>query len=176
MSEADRSLEHEDASVKVIATLGAAGLTSDDTDLIDAAVAELDSVPAQRRVTQDPAGLADIVLFAHALVQGKTEDALAVLERAASTAPHSAAGRNRLALAYIASGKVEAATPLLQGRGGTVEEEAEADRERGIAATLEGGDGMQDLQRAALLAPWVKENWEGIAWARRATAEVEAAD
>lgn len=167
-------MEHEDASVKVIATLGAAGLTSDDTDLIDAAVAELDGVPAQRRVAQDPAGLADIVLFAHAIVQGKTEDALAVLERAAAAAPHSAAARNRLALAYIASGKVEAATPLLQGRGGTVEEEAEADRERGIATTLEGEDGMQDLQRAALLAPWVNENWEGIAWAKCATAEVEA--
>lgn len=116
------------------------------------------------------------MLFAYALVQGKTEDALAVLERAAAANPHSAAGRNRLALAYIASGKVEAATPLLQSRGGTVEEEAEADRERGIATTLEGGDGMQYLQRAALLAPWIKENWEGIAWAKRATAEVEATE
>lgn len=172
--QANNSLEQENPSVKVIATLGAAGLTSDDTDLVDAAVAELAGVSADRRAAQDPAGLADIVLFAHALVQGDNEKALSVLESAAASAPYSAARRNRLALAYIAAGKVEAAVPLLQGRGGSVDEQAEADRERGVALTLEGGDGLQDLQKAALLAPWDEKNWEGIAWAKRATAEIDA--
>lgn len=172
---ADNSLEHEEPSVKVIAALGAVGLGSKDSDLVDAAVSELETVAPPRRLFQDPHGAADLVLFANSLVEGDEAGALAAFETAAMTNPYAAAPRNRLAEAYIAAGKTSEAVSLLSNvREPHVEDAAEADRVRGIAATLEGEESTASLQRAVMLSPWDEKNWEALAWAKRAVTEVDA--
>jgi superkiller protein 3 len=150
-------------------------LGSNDADLVDAAVAELETVPAARRVFQDPTGAADLVLFADALVKGDQDAALAALEAAAMSNTTAARPRNALAAAYIAAGKTAEAVSLVSNnREPRVDEAADAARLRGIASTLEGDEeGIAALQRAAMLAPWDTRAWEALAWAKRALAEVE---
>lgn len=172
---ANRSLEHEETSAKVLAALGAVALGSNDTDLIDAAVSELKSLPDDRRAFQDPSGWGDLVLYANALVQGDEAAALGALEAAAVFNPAAPSPRNRLAAAYLEAGKTAAAVTLLGShRDRDVSDSAAADRTLGIAATLEG-DESSALQRAVLLEPWNEKNWEALAWARRAAVEVDQA-
>ncbi|BEI86438.1 hypothetical protein CcaverHIS002_0607250 [Cutaneotrichosporon cavernicola] len=167
------SLEHERPSLKVIAALGAAALASSDADLLDAALAELANPTPEQRA-QDPQRTADAVLAAAALANGNEDGAIASLESSAASAPWDPVSRNRLAAAYVAAGKTEPAIALLQRTSdGPVLEAARANSMRGIALTLEGESGMQNLQRAIMLRPWDEEGWEALAWARRAEVELE---
>ncbi|GMK57364.1 hypothetical protein CspeluHIS016_0401980 [Cutaneotrichosporon spelunceum] len=166
------SLEHERPSLKVIAALGAAALASSDADLLDAALTELASPTPEQRA-QDPQRTADAVLAAAALANGDEDGAIASLEASAAAAPWDPVPRNRLGVAYVAAGKPEPAIALLQRTSdGPVGEAARANSMRGIALTLEGENGMQDLQRAVLLCPWDEQAWQALAWARRAEAEL----
>ncbi|WOO77688.1 Superkiller protein 3 [Vanrija pseudolonga] len=166
-------LEHPDPSIKVVAALGAVGLASGDPDLVEAATAELNSAPAARRLAQDPEGTADMVQFANAIINIDQEVAVGALEEAAMLNPGAAGPRNRLAIGYIGSGKIQEAKALLRGvREAAVPDAVEATRLRGITNTLDGEEDTVELQKAVLLAPWDTAAWESLAWAKRAVQEV----
>lgn len=104
-------------------------------------------------------------------MQGDEDAAISALEAAAVASP-TAGPRNRLAEAYVESGKTAAALALLDNhKDRIVSEQATADRLRGIAATLEG-ENTALPQRAALLEPWNVQNWEALAWTKRAAVEI----
>lgn len=179
---ADISLSGDNPSIKVISTLSAVALSSSDLDLLDASISELAGQSAQRKAVDDPTGLSDLVLYANALSQGDEDAALAALQAAVQARPGDAVGRNRLAKALLASGKVEEASTVLAGglagTGGDSALIAETLRLKGIAAVLEGADesnGLGALQKSIMLRPWEQTGWEGLAWARKATHEVDEA-
>lgn len=114
-----------------------------------------------------------MVQFANAIINIDQEVAVGTLEEAAMLNPGAAGPRNRLAIGYIGSGKIQEANALLRGvREATVPDAVEATRLRGITNTLDGEEDTTELQKAVLLAPWDTTAWESLAWAKRAVQEV----
>ncbi|WVQ72893.1 hypothetical protein IAR50_002454 [Cryptococcus sp. DSM 104548] len=167
-------LSRENPSLSVISTLAAIAVVSADSDLIEASMSELLSRPISERV-QDLSDQGDLVLYLHALAEGREEDAYEVLQDATRAAPGSQKIRNRLAEALIKASKSGDALRALEvpgGKDGTVESKAEGDRLRGLAELLEGeGKGVKMLKRSVMLAPWEEENWHALAWGKKVADE-----
>ncbi|WVQ80586.1 hypothetical protein IAT38_002691 [Cryptococcus sp. DSM 104549] len=169
-------LSQEKPPLKIISTLAAIAVISHDADLTEAAMSELLTRPDIERAS-DPSGQADLVLYLHALADGRAEDAYHVLEDGVA-ARGGAAARNRLAEALIQAGKSKDAIGVL-GKADPqevveVEVRAEGERLRGVAEVLEGDEeGVKRVQRGVMLAPWLEEGWEALAWGRKIVAEAE---
>lgn len=170
------SLSSEHPSIKVIATLAAVAITSSDADLIEASISELHQQSPEAKLSQDPVGQSDLVLFLHSLAQSPDapEDALDILESAVQLRPSDPIARNRLAKAFIASGRYEEANDVLDGvmsRDGDVL--SEAYRLKGIARVAAGEEGAGEIvQKAVLIRPWEEKSWEALTWSRQVEAEV----
>ena len=65
---ADKSFEQEKPSIEAITTLAAIAATTEDDDLLDAALSELDALALDRRDAMDPAGKVELLLAHNALI------------------------------------------------------------------------------------------------------------
>ncbi|KAL7425055.1 Superkiller protein 3 [Cryptotrichosporon argae] len=155
------SLAHEHPGADVVATVGALAILTSDADLVEAALAELHSLP--------PAGLAHVVLFVHALVEGRQDDALGVLETAVVSDPADARAKVDLARALLALGEAQGADEALAGfRTSDARLAADADVARGTARVLDADKPEgRAVERAVMLAPWEAGNWAALAYVRQ---------
>jgi superkiller protein 3 len=171
----------------VISTLGAIAVLTSDPDLLEATISELNSLPLHARLT-DTSGQSDLVLFTHALAEGREEDAIQAFEEAVLIHPSDGRGKNRLAKLLLATGKGEEALRVLRageeegkkagiGAGGGSEEVAERLAIEGMAEIVEAeademGVGVARLQKAVMVRPWEVASWEALAWGRQAAVDV----
>ncbi|WWC88759.1 uncharacterized protein L201_003672 [Kwoniella dendrophila CBS 6074] len=170
-------LSQEKPSLKVISTLAAIAMVSSDSDLVEAAMSELQSRPVQSRIKEDPAGQSDLVLYLHSLIEGKSEEAHKILEQAAEVSPSSIKARHRLAEAFIQSDKANEAIYVLDGTWKVDDVEAKAELERliGVAQIQDGvQEGVSKLQKSIMVAPWADDGWNALAWGKKLVAEAEA--
>lgn len=171
------SLSSENPSIQVISTLAAVAITSSDADLIEATISELQTQSPHTKLTQDPAGHSDLILFLHSLLNSSEDAAIEVLESSVISKPYDLVARNRLAKALIASGRYEDATSALAELGGDGEVLSEGLRLRGIAEIVGGGDegtaGMGLVQKSVVVRPWEEAGWEALAWARKVQVDEE---
>ncbi|WVO14451.1 hypothetical protein L204_102085 [Cryptococcus depauperatus] len=169
-------LSLEKPLLSVISTLAAIAYMSEDGDLMEAIQSELLSRPLSERL-QDPFDQSDLVLYLYAVLEGRKEDALKMLEDAFRAAPASGRIRNRLSKAYIKSGKTKEALEVISQevcseKGAVAEVKAEEDRLRGIAELSEGhAKGTRRIARSVMLAPWEDEGWWTLAWGKKVTEE-----
>ncbi|KAK8858471.1 hypothetical protein IAR55_002698 [Kwoniella newhampshirensis] len=173
-------LSQEKPSLKVISTLAAIALVSSDEDLVDAALSELLSRSLENRIKEDPSGQSDLVLYCHAVSEGRPDDAHTVLERGVRANPISSTARNRLAEALIKDGKANEAISVLSATDGMRNGEDDVgivsrmEILRGAAEILDGEEaGVGRVQRSVMLAPWAQEGWEAMAWGRKIVADAE---
>jgi superkiller protein 3 len=169
------SLSQDSPPVAVINTLAAVALVSSDSDLLDAAISELQAIPAGRVVTEDPESHVPLVLSTNALVRSLPEEAISALQTALHMVPTDHLTRNRLAKLLIANEKVEEAVELLNvDFGGDVRVKSEGMRLRGVAKILAGVDGgLSDLVGAVRVCPWEVKGMEGVAWGRKILDELK---
>ena len=173
------SLSHENPSIAVVTTLAAIALVSNDEDLIDASISELESLSLARREVVDPQDDASLVLSTHAAKLGSQEEAVAILEKSVRSHPSDQSRRLRLAEMLIASGRSHEAIGILSPEGemdGPVTSNGARDDAMGRAellrllgtAKVEIGElgGISDLIKAAKLCPWDDKSWQALAWAR----------
>lgn len=157
--------------MKVINTLAAVALVSSDTDLLDAAISELRTIPPERVAAEDPESHVPLVLSSHALIEKKPEEAVQILETALNLVPVDIKTRNRLAELLIATQRAEEAVALLAFELGPEVSPAvkgEMVRLRGLARLVAGDEaGMSDLLGAVKISPWDDKAWKGVAWGRR---------
>ncbi|WVF69336.1 hypothetical protein IAT40_004112 [Kwoniella sp. CBS 6097] len=173
-------LSQEKPSLKVISTLAAIAIVSSDADLIEAAMSELLARPIESRVKEDSTGQSDLVLHLHAIAEGRSEDAQAILEEAAQVNPKSTTARNRLAEGLIQSGKAGQAVSVLYREGKDQNKtdgaalRAEQERLNALANILDGDEfGLSHASKSVRLAPWEEENWTTLAWTKKLLAESE---
>ncbi|OCF43903.1 superkiller protein 3 [Kwoniella heveanensis CBS 569] len=173
-------LSQEKPSLKVISTLAAIAIVSSDADLVEAAMSELLARPIVTRVQADPTGQSDLVLYLHAISEGRPEDAHAILEEAVQINPNSTKARNRLAEGLIQSGKAGQAVSVLftesNSRNKTDGADVRAEHERlSASANILDGDefGLSHASKSVRLAPWEEENWTTLAWTKKSLAEAE---
>lgn len=168
------SLSRERPSLEVISTLAAIGLVSSDADLTNAAISELFTRPIAERV-QDPSGQATLVLYLHAIFEGREEDAYEILQSAFQTTPASLSVRNRLAEALIKAGKSQDALDVFAVKDikeGVADVKAKEERLLGIGKLMEGdARGMKTIMRSVMLAPWEDESWQALAWGKKVVEE-----
>ena len=173
-----RSLSQNSPPVKVVNTLAAVALVSSDPDLLEAAISELQTIPAQRVIAEDRESLVPLVLSTNALVEGHPDDAVKALETALHLSPLDFTTRNRLAKLLIADGKVDEAVALLTidhsvYKTLSVDDKSELLRLRGAARLVAGdGEGMSDLMGAVRVCPWDVKGLEGVAWGRKVLSEL----
>ncbi|WWC62437.1 uncharacterized protein I303_105033 [Kwoniella dejecticola CBS 10117] len=163
-------LSQERPSLKVISTLAAIAVVSSDVDLVEAAMSELQSRPLETRIKEDPTGQSDLVLYLHALSEGRPDEAHAILEKAVQAKPADVSARNRLAEAFIQAGKAKEAVEVLESMDKVedVEDKAASQRLRGTAEILDGREeGLSRLQKSVMVAPWEEEEWNVLSWGRK---------
>ncbi|KAK4687772.1 superkiller protein 3, partial [Tremellales sp. Uapishka_1] len=148
-------LSHEDPSIKVLVTLGAIAVLTDDEDLVDAVTSELQTRPLSTRLVQDPENATDLVLYSHSLAIGDETAALEILDSANQMHPRS----NGLARDLLACGKAGQVGDLLDVGL------------RGLAAVVEGNveGGVRLLQVGVRNRPWEAIGYERLAWGRGQT-------
>ncbi|WRT67666.1 uncharacterized protein IL334_004638 [Kwoniella shivajii] len=169
-------LSQEKPSLKVISTLAAISIVSSDADLEEAAMSELLSRPLESRIREDPAGQSDLVLYLHALLEGRAEEAHEILEKALHASPTNIKARNRLAEALIQTGHAKEAVTTLENSGKVdeVESKAKMERLRGTAQILDGNDsGITNLQKSVMVTPWEEDSWNALAWGRKLAVEAD---
>ncbi|WWC70645.1 uncharacterized protein I206_104596 [Kwoniella pini CBS 10737] len=169
-------LSQESPSLKVISTLAAIAMTSSDSDLVEAAMSEMQSRPLEARIKEDPAGQSTLVLYLHALSDGRSEEAHTILENAVQASPANVKARNKLAEAFIQAGKAKEAIEVLESmdRVENVKDKAQLDSLIGTAQILDGEQsGISKLQKSVMIAPWEEEAWNSLAWGRKLIAEAE---
>ncbi|WWD18361.1 hypothetical protein CI109_102811 [Kwoniella shandongensis] len=170
-------LSQEKPSLKVISTMAAIAVVASDEDLIDAALSELLSRPLEARVKEDSSGQSDLVLYYHAISEGRIDEGNTILESAVRAKPDSSISRNRLAEALLKADRATEAIGVLSttvGKEDDVEIVAKSERLRGVAEALDGDEaGTKRVQRSAMLAPWEQESWEALAWGRKVVAEAD---
>ena len=172
------SLSQDKPPIKVISTLGAIAVMSSDEDLIDAAIMEIESIPLERRIVEDPAGQADLVLYAHAVAQGDHDAAFGILEAVNHAQPSDQSARNRLAKSLISSGKAAEAIGVLANEDKSDDSGVRSEmlRLQGISEIMDGEEGgLRRLQESVRAKPWDEEGWRGLAWGRKITWEAERA-
>jgi superkiller protein 3 len=163
-------LSQDKPPIKVITALAATAISSNDEDLIEAALSELQQIPLERLGEEDPKGQTTLVRYAHALIQG--EDAVQVLEGAVHASPSDEVARLRLAKGLIRDDKAGEAVGILGTRQG--KESVDGMRMRGVAELLDGEEGgLRKVQKAVRGRPWDVEGWEALAWSRKMVAEAE---
>jgi hypothetical protein len=152
---------------------------SSDPDLLEAAIGELRSIPAERVTREDPESHVPLVLSSHSIIDNKPDQAIQSLEAALNLVPTDIKTRNRLAELMIATQKPEEAIALLSFELGpevSSDVKSEMIRLRGLARIVSGDEaGMSDLSRAVKIAPWDEKAWRGVAWARKVLAELDGA-
>lgn len=159
----------------MINTLAAVALVSSDSDLLEAAISELQTIPAARVVAEDPESHVPLVLSTNALVDSQPEEAISALQTALHMVPSDLVTRNRLAKLLIANEKVDEAVELLNvDLGKDTSAKSEGMRLRGIAKILAGGEGgLSDLMGAVRVCPWDVRGMEGVAWGRKILDELK---
>jgi len=169
------SLSQDSPPVTVINTLAAVALVSSDSDLLEAAISELQTIPAARVIAEDPEAHVPLVLSTNALNASDPEEAIAALQTALHTVPTDHITRNRLASLLISNERVEEAAELLNVElGRDVGVKSEGMRLRGIAKILAGDEGgLSDLEGAVRVCPWDVKGMEGVAWGRKILDELK---
>ncbi|EJU03995.1 TPR-like protein [Dacryopinax primogenitus] len=173
---------HNLAAITALASIGS--LTGD-TDLLTAALAEIDILPRAERAAVDPSGEVDFLLSRHHLANGDIDLAVAVAEEALSAQPYSLGARQNVARLFLMSGNSLTARDILQREGlpedavsrrlsalidlalkerGELDlEEVEVNGNEGTAEDVPEArkkiDPSDDAQRAVLAAPWDTSNW-----------------
>lgn len=165
-------LEHAQPAIPTLVALACVALVSNDADLVEAAMSELQTLPADRRLSEDPDHLVETVLYAYEMSERQPVAALTVLERALQATPTSHALRNRLAKHLIQSQHADQAVELLSGS-----KDAVACELRGMATLLsdagtDGADvadvaaGLSEVARGVRSRPWEDASWTAFAFAQ----------
>jgi superkiller protein 3 len=160
-------LSQEKPPIKVISALAAIAISTHDDDLIEAALAELDSIPTGRIAAEDLSGQTVLVRYAHALTQEPADGlgAMRILEEAVLSRPLDQKAKLRLAKALIQGDRAAEAVNVLSGYEGN--EGAAALRLGGATEILGGSEeGLKSVQKAVRANPWDLEGWETLAWTR----------
>ncbi|KAH7915212.1 superkiller protein 3 [Hygrophoropsis aurantiaca] len=148
-----------------INTLAGMGILTEDDGLIDAALSEIQSLPIERRQELDPRRDVTYLLIQHQLGQGDTMGALHTAQKALYVEPSSSEIRRDVASLTLQHGDFQSAQALLAVRShGNIVEESETLALSAISD--ESLESLKNAQRAVMLAPGQRRNWQTLAYVR----------
>jgi superkiller protein 3 len=148
--------------IGAIQTLAGMGILSADNALVDAAVAEIISLPINQRHVLDPERELDYLLRQYSLAQGDIPRALFVLQSAAHAEPHQTSNRSELARLLVQLNRRDEASAVL----GRSENGAEALK---AICGSEPAEALQLAQKGVMLRPGDINTWRGLAVIRAAS-------
>ncbi|EMD32118.1 hypothetical protein CERSUDRAFT_119089 [Gelatoporia subvermispora B] len=168
-----QSIDSNPENLMAINTLAGMGILTDDDGLIDAALSEILALPIDQRHERDPNREVTYLLTQHYLAQDDARRALSIMQKAAFAEPAQPDIRRQLATLTLQEHKSSTALAVLSGAAeeGSIVDSRESLRLWAIAECInqhqddEGGNSAKKLaQKAVLLAPWEKCNWQALAF------------
>ncbi|KAJ7124904.1 superkiller protein 3 [Mycena epipterygia] len=157
-------------NLAAINALAGMGILTDDDGLVDAALADLLSLPLDRRLELDPQRDVNYLLTKHHIGQGNAEKALSVAQGALFAEPGRCDVLNELATLSIQRGNHTSALALLSASN---RDSNSLDRARtslalqAVTESLNGDESKiakRQAQKAVFLSPWAVRNWEALAY------------
>ncbi|KAA1474268.1 superkiller protein 3 [Dentipellis sp. KUC8613] len=160
-------------NLTAINALAGMGILTEDDSLIDAALSELLSLPLDRRYERDPQRNVTYLLAQHHLGQGDVAGAQREIQKAIYAEPSRREERSSLARLSLQSGQPAKATALLSGFEGDVANAQASMALHALSKAMRPDGDAEDAwnaermaQKAIMLAPWDKKNWEILASVR----------
>ncbi|KAI0322400.1 TPR-like protein [Amylostereum chailletii] len=158
-------------NLTAINTLAGMGILTEDDNLVDAALSEILSLPLHRRLERDPQRNVSYLLTQQCLEQGDVVRARNQAQKVVFAEPSRRNARRDLASLILQEHEPAAARATLAGSEDDVEHLRDV---VGICAVAEADDVGNDgrnaalalAQRAVMLEPWNRRNWEILAYVR----------
>ncbi|KAJ7497133.1 TPR-like protein [Mycena latifolia] len=157
-------------NLAAINALAGMGILTNDDGLVDAALADLLSLPLDRRLELDPQRDVNYLLTKHHIGQGNAQGALSVAQGAVFAEPGRSDVRNQLATLSIQRGNHTSALALLSASSSDSDSLDTARISLALQAVTESLTGDESkiakrlAQRAVFLSPWEVRNWEALAY------------
>ncbi|KAJ7072456.1 TPR-like protein [Mycena amicta] len=151
-----------------INALAAMGILTDDHGLVDAALADILSLPVDKRLELDPDRNVKYLLTQHRLVQNDIPKAISLSQAAIALEPGRSDVRNDLATLNLQRGDPKTARAVLFVSSANSLDAARASL--ALQAVTESMDGDASrtatklAQKAIFLTPWEVQNWRSLAF------------
>ncbi|KAF9007975.1 hypothetical protein BDQ17DRAFT_1275914 [Cyathus striatus] len=158
-------------NVTAINTLAGMGMLTDDESLVDAALSEILALTWEERRKADPKREVDYLLVQYYLEQNNPQKALLVAQKSVHAEPSETVPRKRLGTLALQLGYPNSTLAVLADvLDVDADEGSETEVLRSVAGTMlderSTKQGLREAQRAVHLAPWKKENWRALIYAR----------
>ncbi|KAJ7188466.1 TPR-like protein [Mycena filopes] len=157
-------------NLAAINALAGMGILTDDDGLVDAALADLLTLPLDRRLELDPRRDVNYLLAKHHIGQENPEKALGIAQGAVFAEPGRFDVRNDLATLNIQLGNHASALALLSAFGRDSQTLDTARPSLALQAVTESLNGdlsqtaKRQAQKAVFLSPWEVRNWQAFAY------------
>ncbi|KAI0027005.1 TPR-like protein [Vararia minispora EC-137] len=154
-------------NLTAINVLAGMGILTEDDNLVDAALSEVLGLPLDRRNVRDQCRDVTYLLIQQYLEQGDIVRAKGEAQKAVFNEPGRTDMRRALASLVLQTDDATATRALLEGRDSDMDEQRLVLGLRAVAeAEIGSPDALPMAQRAVMLGPWVKKNWEALAYVR----------
>jgi len=153
-------------NLMAINTLAGMGILTEDDNLVDAALSEIQSLPIERRQELDPGRDVTYLLVQHHLSQGDVEQATRIAQKALHIEPSNLQLRRELASLTLQQGDLPTTQAMLEIH--SLEENiAEAKETLALAAIAgKGKEALRCAQKSIMLDPGRLQSWQTLAYVR----------
>ncbi|KAG9127255.1 Superkiller protein 3 [Ceratobasidium sp. 392] len=170
--------EQDSSNLECIVTLVAIGTINNEADLVDAALSEILDVPPNQRQLLDPARQVDHILVQHHLSEGRTGEALKIVQQAVRSNAVLGTARKDLSRLLIQRGdeKVVESTAVTSQDAGKRSDLSFCLQTASIAkAKFQSVDisVQKDAERALVFEPWNGNNRLALCYVRSKLLEVK---
>ncbi|KAF7315319.1 Antiviral protein [Mycena indigotica] len=152
-----------------ITALAAMGILTNDDGLVDAALADILSLPVHKRLELDPERHVNYLLTKHHLAQNDVGKAISLAQGVVVAEPARPDTRNDLASLNLQLNDHKTAHAVLSGsQTGSFEVARNSLALQAISESMNGDSSraIRLAQKAIFLTPWKAENWKTLALAR----------
>ncbi|KIJ18985.1 hypothetical protein PAXINDRAFT_109465 [Paxillus involutus ATCC 200175] len=160
------SITTDPENLMAINTLAGMGILTEDDNLVDAALSEIQSLPIERRQELDPRRDVTYLLVQHHLSQGDVEQATRTAQKSLHIEPSSLQLRRELASLTLQQGDVPTTQALLE-IDSLGDRDIEAKETLALVAIAgKGKEAFRCAQKAIMLDPGKLQNWRTLGYVR----------